>query len=97
MYVHFVHNTPNIVMGDVCNQTVLHRVISCDSMGHCEQGSLYELVSSSVWLPKWILAKSWKRRTCTDIGLFSVFPALGLAKWRGTRALKIDRKVSILN
>jgi len=36
-------------------------------------------VSSSEWLPKWVLAKSWKGRTCADIGHLSVSLGRGLA------------------
>ena len=52
-------------------------MFGCDSMDRCEQRSLYGHVSRSEWLPKWILAKSWKWRTCTDIGHLSVSPSRG--------------------
>ena len=59
-------------------------MFGCDSMDRREQRSLYEHVSSSEWLSKWILAQSWKWRTCTDTGHLSVSPGGGyLARWGG--------------
>jgi hypothetical protein len=52
MYMLFVHNIRNIVMGDGCNQTVLHRVI---------QGNRLVCLDVTVWI---ILSKEVCMNIC---------------------------------